>query len=84
MQTVVEDIIKILPKGLVTIPKKMREELGFEENSMVRIKEEKGRLVIEPLRTLPYPVRRYTQAEIDEFMKLDKKESKLLKKKKLL
>lgn len=84
MQTVVEEIIRILPKGLITIPKKLREELGFDENSLVRLKREKGRLIIEPTRTLPYPVRSYTEREIQEFIELDKKESKSLKKKKLL
>ena len=83
-QVVQEDIIKIQPKGLLTIPKKMRQSLGFVENSLVRVKEEKGRLVIEAVRTLPYPVRSYTEDEIEEFIKLDKKESKVLRKKGLL
>lgn len=84
MQTVVEEIIRILPKGLITIPKKLREELGFDENSLVRVRGEKGRLIVESTRTLPYPVRSYTEREIKEFIKLDKKESRVLKKKRLL
>ncbi|OGE37849.1 hypothetical protein A3B45_02795 [Candidatus Daviesbacteria bacterium RIFCSPLOWO2_01_FULL_39_12] len=79
-----EEIVKIQPKGLVTIPKKFRNELGFAENSLVRIKEEKGRLVMEVVRTLSYPVRSYTDSEIDQFFELDEKESKDLKKKGLL
>lgn len=79
-----EEIVKIQPKGLVTIPKKFRQELGFKENSLVRIKEEKGRLVMEAVRTLSYPVRSYTDSEIDQFLKLDKKETRQLKKKGLL
>jgi len=79
-----EEIIKILPKGIMTIPKKFRESLGFAENGLARVKEEKGRLILEPVRTLPYPVRRYTDEEIEEFIALDKSESEELRKKKLL
>lgn len=84
MQTLFEDIIKIQPKGLLTIPKKMRIKVGMEEDSLVRITEERGRIVIEPVYTLSYPVRRYTKEDIREFIKLDQKESKSLKKKGLL
>ncbi|OGG14150.1 hypothetical protein A2773_05365 [Candidatus Gottesmanbacteria bacterium RIFCSPHIGHO2_01_FULL_39_10] len=84
MQISTENIIRILPKGVVTIPKKIRELVRLEENELARIKVEKGRLIIEPVRTLPYPVRSYTEKEIDEFIALDKKETKELKKRKLL
>jgi bifunctional DNA-binding transcriptional regulator/antitoxin component of YhaV-PrlF toxin-antitoxin module len=85
MQTfVTEEIVKIQAKGLLTIPKGFRLNLGLEENTLARLKEEKGRLVIEPVRTLPYPVRRYTDKEIDDFLVLDTKETKELKKKGLL
>ena len=79
-----EEIVKIQPKGLITIPKKFRQQLGFEENNLVRMKEEKGRLVMETVRTLPYPVRSYTKDEIVEFIELDKKETKVLKRKGLI
>ena len=77
-------IVKIQTKGLITIPKEYRKELGFEESGLVRVKKGKGRIVIEPVRVLPYPVRSYTKKEIEEFLKLDEKESKRLKKKGLL
>lgn len=83
-QIIQEEIVKIQPKGLVTLPKRLRQKLGFEENGLVRIKEDKGRLVIEPVRTLPYPVRSYTEQEIKEFMELDQQETRILKKKKLI
>jgi len=38
------NLVKILPKGLVTIPKKLREDVGLEENSLARIKKEGGKL----------------------------------------
>ncbi|MBI2010544.1 MAG: hypothetical protein HYS86_05235 [Candidatus Chisholmbacteria bacterium] len=77
---VVEEIIKLQPKGLITIPKKLRQGL-FEEKGLARIKKERGRLIIEPLRTLPYPVRSYTDKELRGFLKLDAKETQELKKK---
>lgn len=76
-----EEIIKIQPKGLITIPKDLREELGLKENEFARVKKEKGRLIIEPVRILPYSVRSYTDKEIDEFLKEDQKETNQLKKK---
>lgn len=79
-----EEIIKIQPKGLVTIPKKLRQKLGFAENSLIRLKEEKGRLIMESVRALPYPIRSYTDDEVDQFFELDEKESKDLRKKGLL
>lgn len=83
-QIMAEDIVKMQPKGLLTIPKRFREELGFEEDSLVRVREEKGRIVLEPVRVLDYPVRSYTKEEINEFLALDRKETRDLKKKKLI
>lgn len=71
----------ITSRGILTIPKKFRKSLGLEENSLIRIKKDKWRLVVEPVRTLPYPVRRYTDEDLEEFFKLDAKETKNLKKK---
>lgn len=73
-----EDIVKMQPKGLVTIPKKLRERVGISENDLVRVRTDRGRLTIEPVRMLPYPVRSYTDSEVREFIELDKKESKEL------
>jgi len=78
-----EDIVKMQPKGLVTIPKKLRESIGITENDLVRVRTDRGRLTIEPVRTLPYPVRSYTDTELREFIDLDKKESAALRKKKI-
>ncbi len=78
-----EEIVKIQPKGLFTIPKRFRTGL-FEENGLARVRKEKGRLILEPVRTLPYPVRSYTDQEIDEFLELDANETKKLKTKGLL
>ena len=83
-QVIQEKLVKIQPKGLLTIPKKFRSELGFEENGLARIRKEKGRLVLEPVRTLSYPVRKYTIKELGDFLALDREESKKLRKKDLL
>ena len=77
-------IVKIQPKGLLTIPIKFRKALSLEENNLVRAEIDKGRLIIEPLRTLPYPVRSYTEKELKNFLKKDLKDSKELKKKGLI
>lgn len=77
-----EQIIQFQPKGLVTIPKRLREAVGLGERAIARIKQERGRLIIEPVRTLPYPVRSYTNSEIKEFIELDRQESSQLKIKK--
>ncbi|MBI4226531.1 AbrB/MazE/SpoVT family DNA-binding domain-containing protein [Candidatus Roizmanbacteria bacterium] len=79
-----EELVKLQPKGLITIPKKMREFLNLEEKSIMRLRLEKGRLYLEPLKTLSYPVRTYSKEEIKEFLAFDAKETKQLKKKKLL
>lgn len=78
-----EEIIKIQNKGVLTIPKKLRVG-SFEDNSLVRIKKEKGRLIIEQVRTLPYPTRSYTDEEVESFLVLDKVDTKELKKKGLI
>ena len=82
-QVIQEEIVKVQPKGLITLPKRLRQGI-LEENSLARVRKEKGRLIIEPVRTLPYPVRGYTDQEVQEFVALDAKESKELKKKGLV
>ena len=82
MQTLVfEEIIKLQSRGVLTIPKKFREALNFRDNSIVKLRKDKYRLIIEPLRTLPYPVRNYTDKDLKDFFEFDKKESKQLRKK---
>ena len=81
MQTVsYEEIIKLQPRGIFTLPKKLREGL-FDENGLAKITRTGRRLVIEPVRTLSYSVRSYTNKEVQEFFDLDEKETKDLKKK---
>lgn len=82
MQTIpIEDIIKIQPKGVITIPKKARLAAGLTDNSLARVRVDRGRLFIEPVTTLPYPVRQYTDKEIDEFFAFDDQQTRELRKK---
>ena len=79
-----DQIIKIQNKGLITIPKSFRDDIGLEVNSLARIIKEKGRLILEPVRTLPYSTRSYKDSDIENFFDLDKRETKILKIKELL
>lgn len=73
-----EEIIKLTPRGIFTVPKKMRKGL-FDNMGIAKINRLGRKLIIEPIRTLSYPVRSYTDNELNEFFELDAKESKKLK-----
>lgn len=79
-------LIRVQVKGLITLPKTWREELGIKEGGLVEIKIKKkaGELRIRPVRVVKYPVRSYRQEEINQFLKLDAQETKKLKAKGLL
>ena len=74
------NLVKILPKGLVTIPKKLRQEVGLGENTLVRIKKEGKRLILEPVNIVSYPLREYSAEEISKFIKEDRLSPTLKKK----
>lgn len=78
-----QEIIKIQPRGLITIPRRFRDR-DFGENSFLRVKREGGRLVLEPVQVIGYPARNYTDQEIGEFFDLDDKESTQLRRKGIL
>ena len=85
MQTFIqEEIAKLQPRGILTIPKKFRLQLGLDSNSIIKIRKDGYRLIIEPVKTLSYPIRSYNEKEIKEFIDLDKKETQALKEKGLL
>ena len=66
-----EEWLKILDKGMLTIPKKWREELGFEKGKVIKAKKTGRTIVIEPIEE-EAPYRLYTDKEISEFLKADK------------
>ena len=44
--TFTEEIAKIQPRGILTIPKKLRRSMGLADNTFVKISGNKYRLVI--------------------------------------
>jgi hypothetical protein len=75
---VMRDYIKLQPRGVFTVPKKLRADL-FDENNLAKITRVGRKLVIEPVTTLDYVVRNYTDAEVEEFFAEDAKETKKLR-----
>ncbi len=73
-----QEWLKVLGKGMITIPKQWREELGFKQGDIVRAKKMGNRVVIEPQQGSLAPYRVYSSAEIDEFLKEDKLPQELL------
>ncbi|MBU1032128.1 AbrB/MazE/SpoVT family DNA-binding domain-containing protein [Patescibacteria group bacterium] len=66
-----EEYLKILGKGMVTIPKAWRDELGIEEGAVVKAQKLGNRLVIEPQAgNVPYRV--FSGQQIEEWLKEDK------------
>ncbi len=75
-----EEWLKVLGKGMVTIPKQWRDELGLEEGDIVKAKKEGNKVVIEPQQSSLAPYRVYSTAEIDTFLKEDVLPKSLLEK----
>ncbi len=75
-----EEWLKVLGKGMVTIPKQWRDELGLEEGDIVKAKKEGNRVVIEPAQSNLAPYRIYSSAEIKAFLTEDQLPKSLAKK----
>lgn len=73
-----EEWIKILGKGMITIPKSFRDELNFKAGEVAKIKKVGRRLIIEPRDTVDYRI--YSDKELEEMLKEDKLPPKLAKK----
>ena len=75
MQTVVqpqEAWVKVLSKGVITIPKEMRLKLGLEEGDVAKAKVIGDKLIIESRKTAQYgEIRLYSKEQIDQFVKED-------------
>lgn len=76
-----EEWVNILTKGLITIPKKMRDSLGLKEGDVARMKVEQNRIIIEPRSKKGFEeFRQYTKKQIEEFIRedeLDAREQKI-------
>ena len=77
------EIVKIQPRGVITIPRRFRTS-DFDENSFVRVRKIGGKIILEPITVPRYSVRRYTDEEVNEFLEMDEKETLGLKKKGVL
>ncbi|MBI2326979.1 AbrB/MazE/SpoVT family DNA-binding domain-containing protein [Candidatus Curtissbacteria bacterium] len=75
-----ETWLKVLGKGMVTLPKKWRQDLGMIMGDVVKAKKEGSKITIEPQKSSSVPYRIYSDAEIDQFIKEDKLEKRLAKK----
>src|SRR3954447_15292581 len=68
-----EEWLKVLGKGMITLPKKWRDEMGIENGDVVKAKKSGNTVVIEAkLQAKPTaPYRVYSDEEIQEFLEED-------------
>lgn len=66
-----QEWLKVLGKGMITLPKKWREELGIASGDVVKAKKDGNRIIIEG-KNLNAPYRLYTDAEIEVFLDGDR------------
>jgi AbrB family looped-hinge helix DNA binding protein len=70
-----EEWVKILTKGMLTIPKAFRDELNLKEGEVARIKKIGQRLVIEPREVVDYEA--YSDGEFKKMLFDDRLPPKL-------
>lgn len=75
-----QEWLKVLGKGMVTLPKKWRDDLGIETGDVVKAKKEGNMVIIESGKTGNVPYRIYSKSEIEEFIKEDELEPELAEK----
>lgn len=55
MQTIpLEAIIRMQPKGVITIPKKIRDAVGLKDGMYLHLTADRHRITIKPIRMIPY------------------------------
>lgn len=69
--------VRILNKGMITIPKSFRDILGIKEGEVAKMKKVGKKLIIEPREVTDYEV--YSNQELQEMIKDDKLPKKLAK-----
>lgn len=74
-----EEYLRILGKGMVTIPKAWRDELGLSEGEIVKAQKVGNRVVIES-GTEEVPYRIFSNEEIEQWLKEDRLSLALAKK----
>ena len=75
-----EEWLKVLGKGMVTLPKKWRDEMKIQNGDILKAKKEGNKVIIESAQSQKAPYRVYTKAEINEFLKEDGISQKLAQK----
>jgi AbrB family looped-hinge helix DNA binding protein len=65
-----EEWLKVLTKGLITIPKSWRDDLDLKRGNFIKAKKLSRKIILEPLPT-PAPYRLYSQKELEQFLKDD-------------
>lgn len=76
------EIIRVSKKGQATIPKELREKFGIETPGRVFIREEEGKIIVEPLPSVSemkgIHAGRYERGEVLEKLREMKEEDKRL------
>lgn len=70
--------VKILTKGLITLPKSFRDELNLQDGQLVKLKKIGRSIIIEPKDEVDYEL--YSDAELATMLSLDKLPPKLASK----
>ncbi len=65
-----QEWVKILAKGMITIPKPLREGMGLKEGEVAKIKRVGKRLVIEPREVTDYEL--FSDRELETMLEEDK------------
>lgn len=84
MATRPEKMVKVLPKGQITVPASFRDALDISENSFLKAYLKGGALILKPIKVSGKRdlAREYSKKEINKFLeedKLDKKTAKRAK-----
>lgn len=66
-----EEWLKVLGKGMVTLPKKWRDDLNISQGDIIKAKKRGNTVILEPLSTTSVPYRVYSDEEIDQFLRED-------------
>lgn len=72
-QTFNDIVVQIGPKGTFTLPKSLRMLTNLDDGSFVKASVTMGKIVLEPARMISYPVRQYSDEDIEGFLEEDKK-----------
>lgn len=66
-------VVQIGPKGTFTLPKSLRTLTNLDDGAFVKASVNMGKIILEPARVISYPVRQYTDEDIESFLEEDKK-----------